>query len=504
MSYDSKGARYCDECGRTITKAHRRHLGSDYCSSCYPRVFVRRPCRLCGNLARFHQNTPVAKLVCGSCERQRRVCLRCGTPLPRAAKLVDGGAVCGACAPHFAECRLCPWCGRRSFRLSSAPTLGITEKICDRCRNKLTHRTCSVCHRYRPVAGELPDGRPYCAACTPDTPMTHRCPGCDKEVPGPGGGRCLTCLNRERVAQEIGLQRLTLTKTWGRDLYEGFGFWLLATHPEHRRLLILLRTHYHFFEKLDVAFDSLPEITEHGLLDSFQVAGLRAHALPVRYLAEIHAVSIGDQAKADHVERCRVTQLLEKSRSEAWGPLLGRYANWLKSRGTAIRTSRLYISTAVKFCRAQLGTRSGPHSETMLHDFLKKNRGLRANLYPWNTFCNETHGTTILMPAVKPKRGNPKTVGDLERLLARIEEHGVERAPVSLLQRALAKTFGFTAQQFGAMYWAISRADGYAQLSCGQEHLRVPEKIEFVALEWVKRRSREPRSALAVQQDPSG
>lgn len=333
--------------------------------------------------------------------------------------------------------------------------------------------------------------------------MTHQCPGCDTEVPGSGHGRCLACLNRERVAQEVELQRLTLTKGWAGDLYAGFGSWLLTTHPEHRRLLALLRAHYPFFEKLEVAFDSLPEITEHGLLDSFQVAGLRAHVLPVRYLAEVYGISIGDEAKADHVERYRVAQLLEESRSEAWGPLLGRYTEWLKCRKTAVRTSRLYLSTAVKFCRDQMGTQSGPHTEAMLHGFLKKNRGLRASLYPWNTFCNETHGAAILMPRVKPKRGNPKTVRDLEILLARIEEHGIERAPVSMLQRALAKAFGFTAREFGAMYWSISRVDGHMQLSCGQERLRVPEKIESVALEWVKRRPRETRGTQAVQQDSS-
>lgn len=487
MSYDAKHTRYCDECGRAIIKAHRRHCGSDYCASCYPRVFVRRPCRLCGELARFHKNTAVAELVCASCARQRRTCIRCGKPLPKAARLVDGGAICGACAPHFNEPKPCPRCGHPSRRLASAPKHGVNEKICDRCRNRLTHRTCSICHRYRPVAGELPDGKPYCAVCIPDAPMTHQCPGCNELVPGDGHGRCLRCLNRERVARETGLQRLVLSKEWSRELYAAFGEWLTALHPGHRRLLGLLRKHFPFFETLDTACDCVEEVTGQALLDSFQVSGLRAHALPIRYLAESCGVVISHERKCAHAEQRRVTDLLERYRSEPWGPSLEQYAEWLGSRGTATRTSRLYLSTAATFCRMELGHKCASHTASMLQRFLKHRPGLRANLYSWNTFCNESQSAAIAMPSVRARRRGPKTVGDLAKLLVRIEAIGLGSASVSLLERALAKAFGYSVKRFGSLQWSINHDIADVWLSCDSERLRVPDRIRPIAREWVKR-----------------
>lgn len=487
MSYDAKRVRYCDECGRSITKAHRRHRGNDYCSSCYARVFVRRPCRVCGELARFHKNTPVAEAVCPSCARERRTCLRCNKPLPRAAKIIAGGAVCGACAPYFNERKPCSQCGRPSLRLSSAPRHGVYEKICDRCRNRLTHRTCSVCHRYRRVAGELPNGKSFCTECAPEAPQTHRCPGCDTVVPGKGQGHCLVCLNRTRVAKEVTIQQLALSKEWSRHLYEEFGVWLINGHPNHRRLLSILRNHFVFFDILDRAFSSVEEITGTALLDRFQVSGLRAHALPVRYLTARLGFAFDAQTKAEHAERHRIATIVRTHSSQPWGKRLERYAESLAASGTAARTSRLYLTAAAEFCRAELGSEEGFHTEPMLQRFLQRHPGLRASLYRWNTFCSELAHEAISMPPARVRRGLPRTARELARLLSTIDAVGVDRASTSLMQRLLAKAFGYSVKQFCERQWSIRRAEGAIWLRSAEEQLRVPDRIVSVAIEWVKR-----------------
>lgn len=487
MSYDAKHVRYCDECGRSIAKAHRRHRGSDYCSTCYARVFVRRPCRLCGELARFHKNAPVAEMVCPSCARERRTCLRCSKPLPRAAKIIAGGAVCGACVPYFNERKPCPQCGRPSLRLSSAPKHGVHEKICDRCRNRLTHRTCSVCRRYRQIVGERPNGKPFCAECAPEAPRAHRCPGCDTVVPGGGRGHCLPCLNRTRAAKEVALQQLALSTEWSRNLYEGFGAWLVDGHPNHHRLLAILRNHFVFFEVLDKGFSGIEEITGATLLDRFQVAGLRAHALPVRYLTARLGITLDAQTKFEHAERHRIAAIVRAHRSQSWGKRLEQYAESLATSGTATRTSRLYLSAAAEFCRAELGSEEGFHTESMLQRFLRRHPGLRANLYRWNTFCSELASETISMPPARVRRGPPRTARELARLLSAIDAVGLDRASTSLIQRALAKAFGYSVKQFCDRQWSIRHADGAIWLRSDEEQLCVPNRIVSVAIEWVKR-----------------
>jgi len=135
----------------------------------------------------------------------------------------------------------------------------------------------------------------------------------------------------------------------------------------------------------------------------------------------------------------------------------------------------------------ELGHKCGPHTASMLRRFLKHRPGLRANLYSWNTFCNESQSAAIAMPSVLARRRRPKTVGDLAKLLVRIEAIGLDSAPASLLERALAKAFGYPVKRFGSLQWSISRADADVWLSCDGERLRVPDRIRPIAKEWVNR-----------------
>lgn len=487
MSYDRKGQRYCDGCGRIIANAHRRYHGDDYCSSCYPRLFVRMPCRLCGELARFHQHVPESERVCGKCERGRRKCLRCGKPLPRAAMRVAGGAVCTSCAYYFAEKKPCPRCGRPSARLSRAPALGIDEPVCDRCRNRLTHRTCSVCHRYRCVAGTSPDGKPHCAACAPGLAAFHACPACGTRVPGAGHGRCLACLNRERITRETDLQKLALSQDWTRDLYVGFGEWLVAEHPSDRRLLSTLTRHFGFFETVDTGCRSLVEVASGFLLDRFGVAGLRSHALPMRYLGERHGIAIEGAKKADHVERQRIHAIVQQSGKDPWGAVLERYDQWMVQKRVAVRTRRLYLSTAANFCRTEGLDATGRYTSAQVLHFLKRHPGLRANLFRWVAFGREALGCVPDIPPAKRRKRRPRTARDLALLLSKVEAAGPEHASLAVLERAIAKAFGFSVAAFRGCEWLFEERDKGVWLCCDGERLRVPSALVPAVQAWARR-----------------
>lgn len=487
MSYDRKGQRYCDGCGRSIVKAHRRHNGDDYCASCYSRVFLRRPCRVCGELARFHQNTPYVDRVCGKCERVNRKCLRCGKPLPRAAKLVAGGAVCGSCAIYFAEKKPCERCGRLSARLSRVPALGVDELLCDHCRNQLTHKTCSVCHRYRVLAGTSPNGKPYCAACAPGVASSHACPTCGTTVAGAGHGRCLACLNRGRVDHEARLQELALSQSWARELYTGFGEWLAATYPANRGLLSVLARHFAFFQTLDSRCNGLEEVKSDMLLDCFGVAGLRTHTIPVRYLATRFGVEVDGAKKFDHVERQRIRAIVAENREQPWGSLIERYDRWLAAKDVAVRTRRGYLSAAARFCRVESVNETALYTSDQIRGFLTRRPGLRANLFKWNAFGKETLGCDVSMPPARRHARRPRTVRDLSKLLSKIEATGFEQAPVRLLERVIAKAFGYSVARFLGCEWSVeNRAEGV--WLCGDgDRLRVPRALIPVVVSWARR-----------------
>lgn len=489
MGYDRKGKRFCDGCGRLIAKAHRRNHGDDYCATCYPRLFIRMPCRLCGELARFHRHVSEAERVCGTCARARRKCLRCGKALLRAAKRVAGGAVCASCAHYFTEKRPCPRCGRASSRLSRVPASAIDEPICDRCRNRLTHKTCSVCHRYRRVAGTLPDGKPYCSTCTPGISASHACPRCGAVIPGTGRGLCVACLNRERIVHETRLQELALSQPWARELYADFGGWLAAECPANRRLLAVLARHFGFFERLDAGCRSFDEVTGALLLDRVGVAGLRAHTLPMRYLRARHSITINAEEKTDHVERQRIRAILERSRPEPWGAVLERYSEWLEAKMARVRTRRLYLSTAAQFCRIESVAADGACTSEHVQHFLKHQPGLRANLFRWNAFGKECLGCVAEIPLVRRRRRNPRTVRDLAKLLSAVDAVGLDRAPVKLLERTIAKSFGYTVAAFLEHAWSVESHDARVWLCRPGKRLGVPAPLTPVVVAWARRRT---------------
>lgn len=495
MSFDRQGERYCDECGRTIVKAHRIHKGNDYCASCYPRVFVPQPCSSCSTPVRTHRHDSEAP-VCRSCERQTRRCLRCERPVPKkAARLVNERPVCGPCAPYFLEAEPCAWCGAKSTRLSRAPRIGVHEKICSACRNKLNHGSCATCRRYRPIAGLLENGMPYCSACTPGTEQRHACPSCGIALPGSGHGKCTACLNEERIARETAVQTLALEREWAKDAYRGFGRWLLEAQSSKSSLAKVFIRHFSFFARLDASTADPAVLIGNGLLEHFSVAELRRHDLPVRFLSQNAGVALEEEAKLEHIERGRIAEKLISVRREPSSAILKRYVEWLEGQQTPKRTIRLYLTAASQLCLAERLSEDRPCLEDQLQRFLRKRPGLRASLFRWISFCRLVLSWDIQMPAAPPRKQGPhRTVRELSALLAKIEDVGVERAPLGLLQRTIAKAFGFTIQHMSPSRWTLRTQDDEVHLSDVTESVRVPTAMRELVTVWMRRVSQRPES----------
>ncbi len=488
MSIDSKGQRYCDECGRTIINAHRLHKGAEYCSSCYPRVFIPLPCARCARPTRTHRHA-TTEPICRQCERVTRKCLRCERPVQgKAARLVDGRPVCGSCAPYFLQPEPCAWCGAGSVHLSRAPRLGIEDKICNACRNKLTHRSCGICRRYRSVAGLLPNGKPHCEACTPGAEQVHACPGCGSIQAGSGQGRCTACLNRERIERDAAVQVLALERDWSRAAYLAFGQWLLEAQPNKPHLAKVFAGHFSFFARLDASVSDPDTLRGNGLLETFSVAELRKHLLPVRFLEAHLGASLDEAAKAEQVERSRITEKLLASRRARYAAVLKLYVDWLDGQETPTRTIRLYLTAASQLCEIEGLGESGQCSEDQLQHFLRRHPGARASLFRWLTFGRTVLGWEVTMPKRSSGKDRPpRTVRDLSVLMAKIEQVGLENAPVTLLRRAIAKAFGFQEARMQSTYWFLRTQGRETYLSDATESLRVPEPMRDLVTTWMRR-----------------
>lgn len=488
MSLDKKGKRYCDECGQSMLNAHRLYKGNEYCSSCYPRVFISTPCSCCKKQMRAHRHA--LRAICRQCDRETRQCLRCERPVMSAALIVGERPVCASCARYFSNPEPCAWCGTITVHLSRALQIGVDEKVCNSCRSRLTHRTCATCRRYRPIAGLLPNGRPHCAACVPGVEQEHPCPSCGLLIAGSGEGKCVVCLNGERIRRHTAIQILALDRSWTRNAYSEFGQWLMHKQSSVPNLVKTLSSHFRFFERLDVAISDPLNIQGDGLLEHFKVAELRRHVLPIRFL-ELHAgVALDEDAKLDQAEHTRIAEKLISVRNEPCGVLLKQYSKWLQDQQMPVRTIRLYLTAATHLCLDErLGVRR-ECSDEMLKRFLRKRPGSRASLFRWLAFCRTILGWDLKMPTPSSRTNKPpRTVRDLSVLLAKIDAVGTENAPILLLQRAIAKTFGFRAKQMNSTKWTL-QAQGeviYLVDLAGSVRVRVPTPMQELVTTWMRK-----------------
>jgi hypothetical protein len=478
MSIDATSGRYCDGCGRLMQTAHKLHEKSEYCGACYKRLFKRARCIVCSKVAVIHKND-VRLAVCPPCKIAARTCLRCDKPVPKAALIVDDRPVCPSCVPYFKEAQECARCHRVTSRLSTMPSAGVYEKICGACRNQHTHSTCSVCRKYRKVAGSRND-LPLCAGCLDGEGASHLCPRCGSDVPGKGASQCRACLNKAAVAKEIRLTRALFAREWVELVWTRFASWMYNRTPESPKVLGVLRKHQSFFERLDAAFASPLDVTGASLLQLFGTAKLRSHELPVRFFAEQLDVNISVEAKGESSEQERINETLIAARRAPWGPLLHSYNQELLESAISTRSRRMYLSSAALFC-AHAGLDNTAWQPGTLERYLVRKPGTRNNLSPFVTHCRKAKGWDIGMPAkgttvtvlVDPVRSAQK----LRDTIRKIDSEGLENASLDELGSILSVSLGLARKVVLSSTKVYEVTPNSVVLSHGRERITLPEEL---------------------------
>lgn len=453
MSVDKKGSRYCDECGRGIVKAHKVYKGNDYCGSCYARVFPSVPCSRCRKSARPHRND-IGDPVCKACLMSDRLCIRCEKSVPRAALLVDGKAVCSSCSPYFRSEQQCPGCNRVTSRLSAAPAYGVVDKVCDSCRNQLTHATCTICRKHRRVATFVDGQGARCTSCADNPSVAHPCPDCGDRVLGRGNSRCRPCANKLALDREVTLTSAIFRHEWAATLWVRFSLWLYSSHRANPNLLGLVRSHQIYFERIDAAFSSVLDLTDQSLLRLFGVTVLRTHLLPTRFMNEQLGIEISDEDKLDAVERSRIEEVILASKRESWGWIVQAYLAELDKKGLSLRSIRMYISTANQFAESVRLERQA-WTAGQIERFLASWPARRNNLSGFVSFCQQSQKWDVTLPAkgavIAPVRNPLAVVSKLTKLITKVDVTGIEQADKKVLEKILAAALGIPVRMVKAM-----------------------------------------------------
>lgn len=480
MSIDPKFGRYCDGCGNLMANAHKLYLGSEYCGNCYKRLFEAAACVHCNGRTIAHKNQ--MEPVCSACTASMRTCLRCEKPVPRAGLVFNERPVCPSCVPYFKEPEQCARCERVTSRLSTMPSAGIFENICDSCRNRHTHATCSVCRKYRKVGSRREDAAAICTDCARDSTATHACPDCKVQLPGRGKSRCRACLNRIALEREVRLTAALFRQEWVAMLWSRFAIWMHARGPANPKLLGMIQRHQPFFERIDAGFASAMELTGAVLLQMFGTAALRRHPLPVAFLAEQLDVHVHSEDKEDVAEFSRINEILISAKRTPWSELLHAYHRALVAGELALRSVRMYLSNAAMFC-ASANVESDAWSDGALERYLEAKPGARNSLSRFVSFCRKSQGWDVHMPAkwmlVRPLADPVRSARKLRDLIRKADSAGMQNAPRDVLVAILAEALGFARATVASSKATDFRIGADAVVYCrGKEQIRIPQELE--------------------------
>lgn len=486
MGIDKKDRRFCDECGRLMAKAHRIHLNNEYCSSCYPGVFIVKPCAYCDRTARMHRYDETVP-TCRRCEMDSRHCVRCEKPVPgKAGARVSGGVVCPACAPYSREAKPCHRCGKSSTQLHRAQ--GIEHAICPSCANEETHRTCSVCRRHRKVDHYVEKNSPVCTSCTGPSPKVHDCPTCGVSLPGDGHGQCRPCLEKAKLAKQALLSSHTMDAEWKRQMLIKFSEWLFDHVKGVPATGQKFQSYLPFFERINAAIVEADALNENALLAMFTAKEINRYRIPMRFMAESYSLVPDKQNKADKEEQERIHEKLMSQKQEAWHNTLKAYVVWLKKHKTQWRTVRLYLTAATQLCEKQKFSQKMPLTNDNLEHYLKKHSGQRANLFRFVTFLKLEYAWDIKMPVVDSTKASasklPVMVDRLDKLLAKLKLEEDAKKRHALIERSLAVAFGFQVKEFSAAPWTVIKVGSQMELQNSKTKMAVPKKLSSLVDEW--------------------
>lgn len=406
----------CDECGREVPKLTRRRQGHGYCATCYVRVFKRRLCPTCGELARLPRDD--RKAVCRRCETDKP-CARCGSAEYRIGKITPYGPVCNACAPHFREPEPCEDCGNPSRRLTRVKRQGHDRRLCPTCATA-DHGTCSACRRHRLLV-ITPEGKKLCHACHEQGDIT--CPSCGGTMPAGRGDICEACYWGRTCRKRLTINQAVFTNPEMSRVFVEFGEWLMNTVGPKKAALKI--NHYlMFFLDMEKTWQQVPRYPQ--LLNHFGAEGLRRVRLPMRWLHEAKGVEPDPQATRLDSEKRRIRECLSSvpPTSRAGNSLLGYWKQLesrVKSGKSSYSSARLALRAAASLLLKTDKTGKRLPTQGDVEDYLDAAPGQAATITGFTNFLNRQQGTT-LKPIVNTARVNKQRKEKLAKALMKMAQ----------------------------------------------------------------------------------
>lgn len=349
-----------------------------------------------------------------------------------------------------------------------------------------TFATCGACGKHREIAAHREDGRALCRPCAETPGLTHPCPDCSDEIPGPGSARCQTCAAKRRVEAAIDRHCGLIYKPWARTLFrQACAAADLAARTRYP-LPRVARIAEHVRE-LETAFNSPEEITREALLSTFGAEGLRRRQTLVGHLWVAGGVAVSTDFLKDAAEGRRIDAILHEADVSGHGVLVTDYLKSLPTQ-LAPRTRRGYIRAALGLLET-LGDRSVQEmDDARIAVFLRKSPGQRASVTRFITYLRARFGVQAATPRPAPRRTqralDRRLIRKAEMLRDALRTGGSRVERRAWLAAFLAEAFGLSLEEVldlrGA---AFARRGDRLQFETSRGGLLLPAEIAALCQE---------------------
>lgn len=468
----------CGNCGQEMDKAHRIHLGTGYCSICYPRIFPPRPCHVCGKAARAHRND--TSPTCGSCLREDRSCLRCGKLTPKASLRVGQQVACAVCARYYRAPEPCDMCAVPSARLSRSTAFPQKGRMCEKCLRAAVGATCSHCRRHRTVNFMTLDRKPLCKACCASPEATHLCPDCDSRVNGTGVSPCMPCaIKRSNVVKQLGAQQV-LESQAVRQLYADFTRWGNET-GRASKLAASAPRYLQFLVKLDAALKrENAELHEDLILEVFSTEELRQMGLLAQHMAETGFLNDDAAARRRRSDERLLASKREAIAGQSWAENIERFEKALSAREPPIslRTRKSYVHAAIALMTQSKVSRASQVGQGAVDSLVARKPGLRASLTAFLTHLGEIHGLRLKL---KPKSRKPvplvRQAKYVRAILDALESDVDRPARLALTAKLLSKLLNTPMDRILQLRHSDLNIADFSRLKLNGQWLQLPEQL---------------------------
>lgn len=475
----------CGDCEREMVKAHRVHLGTGYCSNCYPRIFPVRTCEMCGGSARSHKAEDHP--VCRSCRLAQQTCLRCSKPTPRAALRVGNRVACASCARYFQPAQACERCSEMAQRLTRVSGHEHLGRMCDRCVRAVKCATCAQCAKHRTVCLMLLDGKPICKPCSQTLGSTHSCPDCGTSVGGVGNARCLSCSIKRSNWVKAQSAADMMADSRAQHLALGFVGWGNDSGRENIVATSFARYAQALMRIDNAVAGSDAAIDNAFLLKTFTTEELRSMGLLTQYFGETGILTADGRARDEATLERLIERQLTAVEGKPWAQDVQRFYKSLQARERplSLRTFKSYLNVAIQMLEHSKVTRAAQLTKATVEKYLRKSPGSAASATAFISFLRDSRLVSIeLVMGAKAPPNLKQSAKQVRRLQDRLQEVRERRSRLPLIAKLLAVLFGSTLEEVLRMRMDQLQVHGDgARVLLNDKWIDAPEEIAGLVCE---------------------